>query len=532
MSQKIKILVQKRSFQIIIVVLSIIFYFLYSFGKFDLFPSDEDVYFQTGLLFKLPYSEFGNLLYPMGIYILSFFISDSINLAYSYFFILSIAMFLALLWYLKKYSGSFWASFFIAACFLFSDFQVNLQPRITILNLIFGLLFLGLIVDKKPLYANWGITSVGLLLCNYVSRPEFYWFFLIATIVFVFQTIRSKEITGNKKIFVLSAFAVFIALFYIIGGGINEPGKLKVAFIQHFFDNYQVWTGKNFDYDEEFLVFDKIYGKVNSDIELITANPSFFFKHVLFNFKNYFLVTLKIFKSCFYDVFVIFFHNKTKYAFTIFCFLLIICIDIKQTLLTFWKIIKVYLPKFPYLVLFMLPTFVAVLLVFPRFHYTILHVPFYFLLLAFLFVSLKFRTPKLKNIALYLFTISYFIGVLAHYPSRIKLPSHVGFYKYMADVAKGRKLNLLSNDYFGFNYYKTNYTMFSWEVGKTDLVKLVNSQKYDLIAFYQMDLEVADNRQFVTEGYKSTNYIRIEKFEGIKRYIFVKPELEARFKIQ
>ncbi len=523
---------QNRIFQLFVVLLSITFYFFFSFGKFDLFPSDEDVYFQTGLLFKLPYLEFGNLLYPMGIYILSFFISNTINLAYSYFFLLSITMFLALLWYLKKYSGSFWASFFIAACFLFSDFQVSLQPRITILNLIFGLFFLGLIANKRPLYANWGIISVGLLLCNYVSRPEFYWFFLIATIIFIFQTTKSKEIILNKKIIVVGAFGLFVAFFYFIGGGINEPGKLKVAFIQHFFDNYQVWTGKSFDYDEEFIVFDKIYGKVNADIELITANPSFFFKHVLFNFKNYFLATLKIFKSCFYDVFVIFFHDKTKYVFTIFCFLLIIGIDFKQSLQNFWNISKAYFPKFPYLALFMLPTFVAVLLVFPRYHYTILHLPFYFLLLVFLFVSLKFRTPKLKTIALFLFIACYFLGVIAHYPSRIKLPSHVGFYKYMAQMANGKRLSLLSNDYFGFNYYKTNYTKTSWKVSKTDLVKLVNTQKYDLITFYQMDLEVEDNRKFVLEGYKSTNYIRIKKFEGIKRYIFVKPELEAKFNTQ
>jgi hypothetical protein len=61
------------------------------------------------------------------------------------------------------------------------------------------------------------------------------------------------------------------------------------------------------------------------------------------------------------------------------------------------------------------------------------------------------------------------------------------------------------------------------------LIKLLNTQKYDILTLYSQDLEVPKNRAFLAKNYKQTDYVRIRKFEGVKRYIFVKKELEPLF---
>ncbi|MFC3812377.1 hypothetical protein [Lacihabitans lacunae] len=525
-------LVQKKYFKLFILLLIPVFYYFYSFGNFDLAPSDDDVYFQTGLLFELPYPTFGNLLYPMGIYIFSKFFQDHILLSYSYTFLLSVALFFSLFLFLRKNIQSFWIAIFVAMAFLFSDFQVNLQPRITVLNLIFGLSFLSIIDLKRPAYINWGITSVGLLLCNYVSRPEFFWFFVLSSLIFAYYTFTNSFISSKRKITVGLSFAAFVALFYFIGGGINEPGKLKVAFIQHFFDNYYDWYGKSFDYDEEFVVFEKIFGKTNSDLQLITANPTFFFKHVLTNAKNYVSVVILILKSGFYDLFTPFFQFKTKYFFLVFILFFGAFIDYKKTVNAILTSLKNAIKTSPYLIAFLLPTCIAVLVVYPRHHYVIMHMPLYLLLVAIFIKSISFRKNSFTNGLPKLFSLIFIAGFFGYYPYKKAEPRHTDFYYFMKEIGTKKQIEILSNDIFGQNYFNENYHRTGWDPKKDNLVDMLNSGNYDVLSFYFLDLEVPENRAFLKEGSLKTKMIRIKTYEPLKRYIWVKPELVGLFKNQ
>jgi hypothetical protein len=532
MRSNIQLLLENRLVKVAFILITILLYYFYSFQNYDIAPSDDDVYLKTGLLLDLPSQKFNNLLYPMGMFIFSKIFSDNTTLIYSYYYFLSIAMFLSMVLFLKKYCHSFFIAFFISTCFLFSSFQIHLQPRITILNLIFGLVFLTIIDKNRSQSTNWGITALALLLCNYVSRPEFFWFFCFATLLFIYFTVSSKTLVLNKKIILVMSFAAFVAMFYFIGGGINEPGKLKVAFIQHFFDNYKVWYGKSFDYDEEFEVFDKVYGVVNSNFDLIKANPSFFIKHVFTNFTNYIVLVFKIFKSSFYDITLPVFKEFGKFVFIAIIIGFSFLINFRQSATNFYTLLKNHKSYFGYFFMFFLPIIMAILVVYPRNHYTIIHTPIYFLLFAFLLKAIVLKNPK--NSLFIFASLCLFISLclISYFPLKMTKPSNLAFYKCLKTVKSPTKINLLSNDIFGLSYYAGNYTRIGWNTKTTDLVATVNSQKYDAISFYQLDLEIESNRQFIKEGHKKTNYIRIPDYEKVNRYLWVKPELAQLFKVQ
>ena len=532
MLKEINSFFQNKKIQILATLLAIVVYYIYTFGNYDLKVSDEDVYLAAGINLKLPMDHFLNLLYPLGIKLLRSLISDPLNLVYTYYFILSSATFIFFIVFLKNHTQRFWVPYFVSLCFLFSTFQISLLPRITILNLVIGLFFLSKISINKTKYQNWGNLTVSLLLCNFVSRPEFFWFFILSFCIFTYFIFKENTHFFNKKALIWLGLVCLVFLLYYLGGGINEPGKLKVAFTQHFFDNYQVWYGKKFDYDEEFLVFEKIYGKVNSDFDLIKANPSMFFHHVFTNFLNYFNVISKILKSSFYEIFIKFFEQKTKFFFIFICLTFVPSIKWKESIVNFINEINNFLHISVYLIFFLLPTVVSVLVVYPRDHYAILHLPLYLLIISFIFKSLVYKNIILKNVFQYGLTLLILIGVSTHFPFPKEPVSNTRFYKYMKLKSKENKLHFLSNDIFGFNYYSGNMKISVWNPKKQDLVTLINSGQFDGVILYYLDLEVEENRQFVKSGFKKTNLVRIPTFEKINRYIWVKPELASKFSTQ
>lgn len=532
MLERIEYLLKQKESKSIVILLAIVSYYFYTYGNYDFPVSDEDVYLASGLNLKLPMDHFVNLLYPLGIKLLSNIIINPLTLLYTYYFLLSIAVFYALIAFLTNITGRFWDSFFISVCYLFSSFQISLTPRITILNLFIGLILLSRINKNRPNYINWGILTSALLLCNFVSRPEFFWFFVISFVIFSITVFFNSAEIKIKKMTYWLIMVFIIGLLYYMGGGINEPGKLKIAFIQHFFDNYQSWYGENFHYDEEFLVFEKIYGKVNSDFDLIRVNPGMFFRHIFSNFLNYFTVIIKIIKSTFYDMFVTFFKAKTYIYFGIVLLFFFTIIKWKNTLSGFWRDLVNYSTISQFLLMFLLPTIVSVLVVYPRDHYVILHLPLYFLLFSFFLKNLEFRSEFLKKNLKVIVPFVLIGGIYSLFPYPKMEKSNANFYRFIKNKSIENDLHFLSNDIFGYNYYAGKIKISVWNPRTQNLTELINSKEYNGIIMQRLDLEVEENRYFLKEGYKKTNLVRINKFESINRYIWVKPELAARFSTQ
>jgi hypothetical protein len=523
--QKIK---KSDVYTCLLLVLTIIIYFFYSYKKYDLIPADDDVYLKRALLFKLPYSDFDNLLYPAFIRFFGFFSANNINLIYNFYFFISSLVYCTFFLYLRFSKLSLSISYLLATAFLYSSFQIGLSPRLTLLNLIFGFIFLSIISTKTERHIKWGLMTVCLLLCNFVSVSEFLPFFIISFLIFLYQTLRHKTLTITQKAKPITLVLGILALLVFLGGGIQHPSVFVMEYKYHFLDNWEHWTGEHYDFQDELLVFDRVYGKANSLFEFITVNPLLFLRHIANNFVNYIFTVLGIFKSCFYSPFISFFGVYTRYVFALLFAFIIYTLDVKASFKALKKQIKIHKVNILFLEIFSLPGLVIAIIVYPRNHFTILDLPIYFLIVGLLLQSIILKTNKVWTWARWVILVG-FIGGVYHQKPIFNTAGHVASYKSILSASLKKHLVVLSNDFFGYNYYSGHTTLHNFDPNKDDLVKLLASRKFDILTIYSQDLEVPANRLFVAKNYLKTDYVRIRTFENARRYIFVKKELENLF---
>ncbi|MCP9767864.1 hypothetical protein EGI22_08060 [Lacihabitans sp. LS3-19] len=520
---------QKKDIYILFFLLTtILLYFFYSFKNYDLGPADDDVYLKTALLLKLPYEQFDNLLYPLLMRVFGFFSANNINLIYNFYFFISGLVFLAFFYYLRYSKLNFAISYLLSTAFLFSNFQIGLSPRLTLLNLIFGFVFLSIISTKSERYIKWGFMTVCLLLCNYVSVPEFLIFFLLSFAIFLYKTLSNKSLTVSGKIKPIGIVLGILGILFYFGGGIENQSVFVREYKYHFLDNWELWTGEHYDFQDELNVFDRVYGKSNSLYEFVTVNPKLFLKHILYNLGKYIITVLGIFKSCFYQPFVSFFGHYTKYVFGVFVLFIVFTIDLKATFSSLKNQLNIHKVNIAFLEIFSLPGLVIAILVYPRNHFTILDLPIYFLIVGLLIQSIVLKTNKVWNWTRWILLVGFIGGIFLQKPI-FNDAGHVASYKYIQSASLKKDLSILSNDFFGYNYYSGHTTIQNYDPNNDDLVKLLATQKYDILTLYSQDLEVPKNRAFVAKNYLQTDYVRVRKFEGVKRYIFVKKELEHLF---
>ncbi len=507
----------------LLLIFTIIAYFFYAFKKYDIAPSDDDVYLKIALNFKIPYENFGHFLYPALMHFFSFFSRNNIDLIYNYHFFISCLVFVSFFFYLTYNNVSTKIAYFLSASFLFSDFQISLSPRLTLLNLIIGFIFLSIISTKTERYLKWGYMSVCLLLCNYVNINEFLPFFFVSFCIFFYKTVMHKSLNWQQKLLPISTVLSILGLLAFMSNGIENPSVFVNEYKYHFFDNWEHWTGEHYDFQDEIKQFDRVYGKANSLFEFITVNPKLFLKHTFNNFLNYFLIVIQIFKSSFYHPFVSAFGSLTKYVILVFLGFLAFSVNFKNTFQELKIQIKSIRENLTFLEIFSLPGLGIAILIFPRNHYTILDLPIYFLLTGLLMQSFRFRSLSIwvylrwAILGVFIFGIYFQIPIL---PEK----GHTAYYRFMYDASLKKPLKILSNDVFGYNYLLGHSTLTNYDPYKNELSKLLADSTFDVLIIYSMDLELPSNREFIKSGYKTSKYIRIRDFEKVKRYIFVRPD--------
>ena len=92
-----------------------------------------------------------------------------------------------------------------------------------------------------------------------------------------------------------------------------------------------------------------------------------------------------------------------------------------------------------------------------------------------------------------------------------------------------KRLIILSNDNFGFQYFDQNFKRIGWNPSNEIILDKVKTENIDVISIYRLDLEVAATRDFVNKLHTQTGYVQIKNFEAQKRYLWVKPELVSKF---
>ncbi len=515
---------QKKNILMIFALLgTIVLYYFYAFKKYDLSPSDDDVYLSTALRLKIPFEKFGHFLYPLFMRFFSFFSSNNINLIYNYHFFISCLLFLSFFLYLKYSKINIYISYFLSVTFLFSSFQIYLSPRLTLMNLIIGFIFLSIISTKTERYVKWGLMSICLLLCNYVNINEFLPFFILSFIIFLYKTFTHSNLSFVQKIQPTFLILALLGTLYAITGGIQNPSVFVNEYKYHFLDNWEHWTGEHYDFQDELNVFERVYGKANSLFDFITVNPKLFLKHTLNNFLNYILIVLQIFKSSFYQPFVSAFGPLTKYVILGILGFLAISINYKATLSTLKSQFKSLKQNLTFLEIFSLPGLGIAILVFPRNHYTILDLPIYFLLIGLIGQSVILKNISIWNYLRWGILFVFIAGVWIQKPI---LPEngHTQYYKYMYEASLKKPLKILSNDFFGHNYFSGHSNIQNYDPYKNELNTLLDTQTFDVLTIYGMDLELPSNREFIKSGYKTSNYVRVRDFEKANRYVFVRPD--------
>lgn len=527
MLEFVKAVFAKKSTQSVLIVSVLFAYYFYSFGKTDIVSSEDDVYLFGALNLNLPLEKFGNLGYSLFFFIISKFAKDPLNTIFLGYFMLSALAFVSLFSVVKKYSQSFFIAFFISTSFLFSDFQLLLVPKLTYLNFIIICLGLFFLDSKKYAFQNYFILSVCVLANAYVARPEFVWFFIPTVLLTLFSHFKHRpKFSQTASLFGLLFSIIFL---YWLGGGFYSAGYLKEIFIQHFFDNYEVWTGKHFDLADEFGQFNIIYGKVESDFEVFTANPGLLFKHCIYNFKNLIFGILKAFKSTFYDVFTGIFSNKTKYFIVVLILVLGLIIDFRNSFKTLITNLSLPKPLLKFIVWLVLPCVSLVLVIFPREHFVLLLLPFVFIGLGYLLKSISLRQNLFSKIGMAVLLIAVLVGLFMKYPLKAIHPNNVDFYNYLNNVKVEKPLKMLSNDNFGYLYFGKNFERVGWNPSTETIIDKVKTENIDVISIYRLDLEVPATRAFVDSLNKKTGYIQIKNFDAQNRYLWVKPALISKF---
>lgn len=367
---------------------------------------------------------------------------------------------------------------FLIFCFLCLNPQlIQLIPKISVfcMGLVsFGIYFVrNQTIEKKYLV---------LLLVSFIlaySRPEFYISFLIIG-VFGGWTLRKKR----TLLFVHLISFLFLfgfGMFFLAGSPMGS--RALDAFQQHFILNYLHWHPEiklpNQD-GAEFVLFDQVYGHVDSAYQLFFENPGLFIQHVSSNFINVFKGIYLIIKSGVNYIFVWYTSVYLLILAVIFCTFTAFQKSLQNVRNFYKEWVKEYL--FSYLLL-CFPTIFSIFLIYPREHYLLFHIVF-ILFSGMLFLNqLEFRTAKSKE---WLFTLSLlalivfqFIWKKDMYFRKANLPLEAVFAKMQLLGQDGEK-SFYSNERFDIaffkNYYKNKHNI-------NNQISYVVHQKPDVLYF-------------------------------------------------
>ncbi len=210
--------------------------------RIDVVATDDDVYFHNGLIAtwqNLPPIQMAPL-FSVWYLIINYFTNDVIDTYYVSCTLLSILPGIAFYFLLRSLTVSTLISAALSICFLFSQLNLPLQPKVSVFTMLF--LMGGLIVanyQENPV-KKLTAAAISALLAAY-GRPEFFLSFLllcgIALAYYIWQRRRTSQPLPYPLFGVMGVAALLVLAF----GSPLAGGRSVIAFGQHFALNYSVW---------------------------------------------------------------------------------------------------------------------------------------------------------------------------------------------------------------------------------------------------------------------------------------------------
>ncbi len=530
--------INKSSFYYSILLLfSCIFYFFYSFKNYDIVPSDDYVYINNGIALSLPLTNnYLGFFYPLFFKFMLMFNSFQhiLTNVYIIYYCLSIACFLLLYLFLKENKIHPIICILLAASFLFSDYQILLFPKISFFCFFLLLFTLWLIQNKKNFIKMFAITILCWILAY--TRPEFFFAYILSFLTLFFLFFRNKKYKENRNIlFVIFPIFLFFFGVYMLGGQPISNRGLD-AFIQHFVLNYMDWypeTDYEIGYRNEFKLFSKVYGNVNSMVELLPTNPSLFFKHIIYNTVHYFKLTFTLLFKILAGVSINIFGGYTKYiliGFGIF----IPFINFKESWLKLKESFTEFLFKNGLIILLTLfPTIISVILIYPREHYLLFHLVIYLSLIAIVLNSIVLKQKVIGTALGFLFILFFFISFSQKNIKTLKTTQYKEMYEFMLKTTEKRPLTVLSNEFFSMIFFKENlinnpkskiHFRLKMNNGLDTFLK-THTIDYVYISVQEINSTSVEMSNFINRDYTNYGFQKMTPFRGVPYLIFVRKGL-------
>lgn len=355
-------------------------------GVMDIQFADESAYMRFGLDMFGKFNKDWGPMYCIWYKCLSWITTDTIQLYYLNYALTSVLIGVLLYIFLLRISVAPMLALMVSFSILISDLNIAVWPRISHFCIALLLFFLIIITYIRQLTYKFLVFSLFCLIASY-ARPEFYISFLLTIIAaFISFLYNRNNFSSKDYLRFLSFFILFAALHYIFRFPSNDffgYNRGVAAFYQHYAFNYKVRTHANID---SWLYWEEIckqqFGDCNSMWCVIKTQPMIVLSNTLFNIKNYFLSTLL---NSYTYIFPVHLFQGRKIQLGI---MLLLTVSISYLIFRkksrsgfLQQAIKLKFYLF-ILLLFIAPTILSCVVVFPREHYVYLQMPFFLLVLT------------------------------------------------------------------------------------------------------------------------------------------------------
>lgn len=361
---------------------------------------DESLYLHRGYNMFPQIPRVWGPTYSFWYKILSFFITDKVELYYFNFKLTTILVSLMLFIFLLSCGVQRVLSLIFAILFLSSFINLPIWPRISHFCII--IILSGLIIAKyqKSYLSKFIIVTFALLICGF-ARPELYLSFIACFIIsYILFFLKIKKLSKLElfQILLLTIFVLIVYIYFKTPLNNGDSGRGLGVLVQHIAMNISQW---NKDENIFWIDFPNII-KANCIIpeqptwkEIIQKNATLLEKHFFSNIINYLIQTGKIIISFFAPIFTKQFHWLCLMVCII---LFIVYFSYTRSIIKkrwrFYGLIKSNIFTIFILLIFAaVPVFVCIY-AYPREHYLVLQVPFLLLLTAIIISSIAVEIEK------------------------------------------------------------------------------------------------------------------------------------------
>ena len=368
-------------------------------NRYDVYFGDETTYLYSGLTYTFPpdsyLAQWGSL-YAAWYGVLHKLIPNVLQVFYLNWQLLIILTGVLLFLYLFLRRSGFLVSLFCAVLFQFSTLNVLLDPRISAFTLC--LLLGGLCALQawhwKPQNVMM-LTALVALVCAYV-RPEFYISMIIAGVIGIGMSFYPSMRSGRIWLKTAGVVLFVLAMHWFFGKPLSGSNRSYDAFVQHFFINYQSWHHQPLDKPivQQFAWFEQIFGKdVKSMPAAFMVHPDLVIHHLWTNLQNTILAELHSLWNIFFETPLTSLNSPYRKWIlgALAAFVVFGLIDWRETYRQVVRRIRCFTTKELALLILLLPSFVSVILVFPRSHYLYFHAFGMLVFVAFLLTSIQLR---------------------------------------------------------------------------------------------------------------------------------------------